>query len=206
MVSRFDLRGSDPVELAFFDVDDRPAVNDSGYHSVKRRLDVFGRVTETTYYGVDGVLKGTNEGYAKLVSEYDSYGRLAGQAQFGSDGLPTMIAGVHRFTRVYDERGNLIEVRYFGRRNERVRFDGSLPHATRYAYDDRGNTIEISHFDTDGKPMAGPDLDRTRLCTRWTGRYDTNGKVLTSKCETAAQTMRPSARAGAANDAVSARQ
>jgi YD repeat-containing protein len=197
VVSRFDLRGTDPVELAFFDIDDRPAVNENGYHRVKRRLDAYGRVVEATYYGPDGVPMATKEGYAKLVNEYDSYGRLAGQALFGSDGSPTFIAGVHRFTNQYDERGHLIEYRYFGARNERVRLSGTLQHATRYAYDARGNTIEVAHFDVNDKPTGGPDPSRTRICTRWTGTYDSDGRLLNSKCETAPQATRPGGRAGA---------
>jgi YD repeat-containing protein len=184
--SRYDLRGTQPVEVAYYDTADRPARIDGRYHTIKRKLDAYGRVIEETYLDEHGKPARTREGFAKLASKYDSYGHQIEQTIFGEDGAPMRDANqIHRYTAKYDDRGRRIETRFFGVRGEPVRAGGTRQHLTRYTYDARGLTIEIAYFDVDGtSPALGPDMARQKLCTRWTGQYDADGKLLpaSEKC------------------------
>ena len=47
--------------------------------------------------------------------------RIVEEAYFGSDGKPTLQKnGYHKFTALYNERGNRIEERYFGLDNQPI--------------------------------------------------------------------------------------
>lgn len=185
VVNRYDLRGTEAVETAYFDEADRPATVRRGFHAVRQLLDRYGRVIAVTFHDVRLLPVRTIEGYAKLVMAYDSHGRRIADAIFGTDGSPTLnSSGFHKSGFRYDERGQLIEQRYFGRGDEPVRYLGRFQHATRFGYDERGNKIDITHFDADGRPTPGPDISGQQVCVHWTGTYDADRKLLTSKCET----------------------
>jgi len=85
------------------------------------------------------------------------------------------------FNRLWDIP-RLVEERRYGIRDEPIRLFNWY-HAKAYEYDDRGNKTAIAYFGPDGKPALGPDLDNKQLCTRWTGKYDDKGKVVSQQCE-----------------------
>jgi YD repeat-containing protein len=187
VTTRYELRGKEPVEVAYYDTADHAARIDGRYHTLKRKLDPYGRVIEETYFDEQGKAARTVDGYAKTTLKYDSYGHEIEQAYFGESGAPLADQNqIHRVTMTYDDRGRRIEVRFFGLRDEPIRAGGTRQHLTRYSYDARGLTIEIANFDIDSvTPALGPDMARQRLCTRWTGSYDADGKLVraTEKCE-----------------------
>jgi hypothetical protein len=184
VVNRYELRGSDPIDTRYYDVDDRPVMVSDGYAEIKRQLDVYGRVIEESFYDTRGSLVRTRAGYARALTRYDSYGRPIERAAFGPDLAPVVVrAGFHKVRERYDVRGQLLERRYLGPGDVPARLWGTLQHLTRFRHDDRGHVIEITNFGPDGSPCLGPDPSNEKLCTRWIAKYDDGGKLLSSKCE-----------------------
>ena len=107
-------------------------------------------------------------------------------AFFAVDGSPAVSLGLgaHRVVDRYDDRGRWIERRYFSIGNAPARFRGQYQHITQYAYDDQGHMTQVAHFDVNGAPVLGQWQDQS--CVRWTGTYDSDGKLLSSKCQSKA--------------------
>jgi YD repeat-containing protein len=184
VVHGYDLRGSEPVQTAYFDEADRPAILRRGFHATRQRFDQYGRMIEVTFHGPDMAPIKTIEGYARLTIGYDGHGRRTEDAIFGADGQPVASAdGLHKSSFRYDERGQRIEARHFGTKDEPIRLAGMYQHSTRYTHDERGKLVEIVHFDTRGNPSLGPDINNRELCARWTGKYDADGKLVGQSCD-----------------------
>lgn len=181
-VKRYDARGREET-TAYFDTSDHSLRMPGGYYAIAERTDVYGRVVELIYLDEHEHPVRVDGGFAKLATKYDAYGHATERAFFAVDGSPTVSTGTgaHRVVDRYDDRGRWIERRYFGVGNALARFRGQYQHATRYAYDDQGNLTEVAHFDPSGAPALGPVQDQ--YCVRWTGTYNSEGRLLTSKCQ-----------------------
>ncbi|MDM0048616.1 ATP-binding protein [Variovorax sp. J22R115] len=165
-----------------------------------KKYDEQGNLTEEAHFGGDGKPAPLSEQIyfdadervvrsirkpSKRTRKYDEHKGVVEEAFFGADGEPTLDEeGWARRVTVNDANGQAIERAYFGIHGEPVVSSSThFHHATR-VLDAHGNILELSTFDVDGKPLAIPFKSdgRTRLCARYTGRYDDNNKFVDLTC------------------------
>ncbi len=139
-------------DITYWSMDDKPVLNQSGYHRVYREyFGVGGQLNGTWYYGVSGELV-LVDGYAGWITEYLDDG-CTRHHRIGIDGEPIQASPNNSYYYVLkcDERKNVLEEYSYDA-------DG-LPMLTTNGwfayfslYDDYDNEIEKWFWDTDGKP------------------------------------------------------
>lgn len=162
------------VEKQYWGVRGEPVANKDGIARVVYVNNSHGQEIEETYNGADGKLVAV-DGYARMTTRYDADGNAAEQAFYGTDGNPTLTTqGFARMTSTYNELGQLIATAFYGVQGEPVTGKaGFAYHRKTWVLDQGGNTLEVATFDTDGKPMNGPDG-----YTRQVNRYDGMGRLV----------------------------
>ena len=107
-VTRVDARGLD-VEDAYFDADDRPVRTILGYTKVTRKYDAAGKPVENTYWGYDG-----SSGFARMVAKLNAKGQEVEYTYLDASGQATRHKGGYtRKLNIYDDRGMLVNARFF---------------------------------------------------------------------------------------------
>jgi YD repeat-containing protein len=126
LVNRYGLVGSEPEEQRYYGINGEPIVTNNGYHAIRNRFDQYGRIVEFTYLDPSGAPVNARRpdetfAFATLKQRYDAYGRLSEQEMFGADGSPLADSnGIHRWVRRFDERGQVLEVLWFGTQNQPI--------------------------------------------------------------------------------------
>jgi hypothetical protein len=172
IVSEFDVRGRE-TRNSCLDTARAPVFNKEGYASWRAEYDAQGRVTRKTFFGTDDKPVLTNEGYAAAASVYDERGREVETLYFGVDLKSPRFNknGVARISRVYDDRGNVIEYWFRdGRDGKRPAPSNEGLGGWRASYDHRGKMTERIWCGTDGQPTTtSQNYSRIRY------DYDTRG-------------------------------
>ena len=142
----------------WYDKNNIPVMNDNGYCRVEYEYDHRGRTIKEQYKDTDDILvnisNGGYGGYAICKYRYNNFGLVEIQL-FDSNEQPCIRTnyGYSIIRYLWNNRGQIIEERYYNEKDELFNFDGNVPRAiTRYAYDDDGNMLSEKHFDKDDNP------------------------------------------------------
>lgn len=176
--STYDENGNE-IERSFFDTENKPCLINAGYSKFTSKFDEQGNEIERLYYEVDGNLVIIDEGYAGIKYQYDDRGNiieyfpvapngklapgnLIGRykydkfdnqiesAVFGAANTPVLNGeNWHRKTSIFNNRNQIIEIRYFNSNNKPTSFRQDKYSIERYNYDNRGNRIETLYFNTE---------------------------------------------------------
>ena len=134
--------------------------------------DEFGNTIKESYYDAKGALTKGPWGYAVVTYGYDQYGFISklciydenqkekpfdddACTYYEKDEKGNTIKRRERFSEErmkYDEKGNLIEKKYFDANGNSVISADGYATVTR-EYDEKGNLIEEKYFDTNGNPV-----------------------------------------------------
>ena len=126
-------------------VTERAAYDDNGFYSLIEYLDENGDLTLFTSDGMSYASVKVKSGPTGLPEEFD---------YLDQDGNPIeQFNGVARIVNSYDDKGNLLSQKYFGKDGKPTAYDGFY-HERRIAYNDFNNVISESYFDTEGKPTT----------------------------------------------------
>ena len=127
------------------------------------KYDQHGNETEVSFYDANDHPVTCDLGYAVMKKEYNKQGQIIKESYFDSENKPAINKdqSSHKLETDYDEKGNKIEIRYFGADNELLKGEFAI---IRYAYDDAGWLIEQSTFGDDNKPYRTyPESDYYRI-------------------------------------------
>lgn len=107
-VVKFDDQGR-AVENNYFDADDKPTRHKDGNTKWTKAYDDRGKLAEMTYWGCDG-----SDGYVKMVIKANSKGQDTDYAYFdAADNRTAHKDGYFQKSKIYDERGNHVDTKYF---------------------------------------------------------------------------------------------
>ncbi|MGF6597762.1 hypothetical protein P3T23_002479 [Paraburkholderia sp. GAS448] len=171
---RYDA-GNRLVEKTYLGVHGEPVANSDGIARVVYTNNQHGQETGEAYYGVDGKPVQIKEGYARQETRYDASGDIVGEAYFGTDGARTLRSdGISRITSVNNELGQTVAAALYGVHDEPVIGKGNFSyHRATWVRDQRDNVLEFATFDTDGKPLKGPEGYAKQV-----NRYDAAGGLV----------------------------
>ena len=163
------------TEVRYFGIDGHPCRHKDGNYGWSADLDERGHQTRFTFLGIDGKPAPQVDGYAITHMKYDERGNQVEWACFDSQDRPAMSKSAedHRNVQTYDQRGKVIEVRYFG-------IDGMpcMVHngfaIVRNKYDERGNQLERACFDIHDHPA----LDMSVGCCKTVQAYDAQDRLV----------------------------
>jgi hypothetical protein len=143
------------TKQAYFGTDDNPCYTKEGYAKLIREYDKHGNIRMTVAFGPDGKACSTIEGFAQWKAEYDEQGnRMKEQAFFTTDGRLTLSRNdFAKVTLLYDDRGNVNEVVYYGIDDKPRKIRDGFAKFTR-EYDARGNIKKESYFEVDLKTLS----------------------------------------------------
>jgi hypothetical protein len=143
------------TERAYFDENDRPALDRHGVHSYQNKYDDRGDQTEVRHLGSTGELVvHARDRAARITRSHDEYGNVLEESFFGTDGRPCPGRdGAARTTFKYDDYGNRTELAHFGIDGKPTR--GAVGYArAEWKYDLATNLHTGSaYFDETGKPV-----------------------------------------------------
>ncbi len=162
----------------FFDIAGKPVlVPGFGYHELRLEHDKLGRQVGGSGFGVNGEPVQMAEGYHGIRYVFDSASRLTESMLFDPGGKPARHPKDfwHRCVSKYDDRGNMVELAYFGVDGKPVA-DADGVSRTMWTFDDADRYLTWRCYGADGK--AGLDkngIHETRFSydgrgnvTRWT--------------------------------------
>lgn len=125
------------IEIAYFDKDSIPTMNDNEFHKVISTFDGTNAVRRE-YYDDENKLLTKN---SVIVYEYDDYDYLTSMAYYNGDGSNGECSnGWHRVKRLFDDKSRLVEVFYVDADERPVDVEVSEYHSgyrIKYVYDDR---------------------------------------------------------------------
>lgn len=154
--SKYDPFGN-LVEVAYFGLDEQPVVElEVAAAVVRKTRDSRGNEIEVHTFDERGQPVSAARAMARKM-RYDEDDALVELSYLGADGKPTRPPGlafaITRYER--DERGNVIEERYFDEHASPVQLADGY-HGVRIAYDARDNPIAYGYVDTTGAPIMLP--------------------------------------------------
>ena len=144
-----------------------------GIYGLAYELDRNGLITRENYLDQTGKGLSLNNGIAAFNYEINLLTGRANSVAY-RDRHNNLILGNYgyaKFTRVYDNRGNITEEAAFGVDGKPVLHKEGYAKITR-VYDDRGNITEVAYFGLDGKPVSQRDG-----YAKFTQVYDDRGNV-----------------------------
>ena len=128
-----------------------------GVWGVAYDLDSLGRRTTVRYLNKDGSVHCNKIGVSARRYEYAPMGGVCSERTFDLSGYPTLNeilwSGV---VSIFDDRGNCIEVAYYGVDGNPCLNNDGVAKATA-KYDDRGNQFETAYYGVDGNPCLNND-------------------------------------------------
>jgi hypothetical protein len=142
------------VELTVVDEHDQPTRNREGYARWLRSYDPRGNSTKEVYYDEHGVITRTGTGIAGVAMSYVPGGQTveylddSGRRMAGADGIASIET-------VYDARGKITDVHYFGE-DRKPTTDAAGVTWIHRSYDPRGNLTEETYRDEAGRSIVGP--------------------------------------------------
>ena len=147
------------TEKQWLGVSDEPALQTSGYSTIRIKYNSIGKQAEWACFGPgDRPAIDRSDGTHMSRSAYDEFGNLIEIKYFGPDQKASVTKdGVAIIRRKYDARGNQIEQAVFDAANHPVAEKSTGLHMRRYKLDGQGRTIETRWFGVDDKPALGPD-------------------------------------------------
>ncbi len=172
--SQFDDRNN-PVSVAYYNADGKPALCDDGYHKVVRQFASNNLCVREEYYGTSGTLKNVaNNKYAVRKMEYDDRGNQVSETYFTETGERGCDNNkVHKYYNQYDKIANKVSHQIsFGVDGKPISVAGAAPEG-RITYDKKGNMLSLACYDGNGGKINGQNGWHD---TRYT--YDESGEKL----------------------------
>lgn len=189
-----------------FDAEGQPTKGYLGYAERRRLYDDRGYEISERYYGSDGKLLlvdgiagtdyevdgrgniieicpvGINEKLAtgRLIirCKYDNKDNEVELAVFRADDIPFENSlGYHKYTKVYNERNQCVEICYYNTKGELTEYGNTNYCIERSEYDERGLKTRVSYLDRNRKPTlyyGSIDGDYSSIASE----YDIYGRVL----------------------------
>jgi hypothetical protein len=164
-----------PLETAWFGIDGKPVMLKQGYAKRTRRYDDGGQVIEEAYFGTEGEPVISEDGYARIVKVYDALGHLVEWAHFGTQGEKVIGTkeDYHRAKLVLDERGNRLELAFFGPNDKpMLRKEGYFRRVRRYDFND--HLVDDAFFGVNDEPVVSSGAGYSRS----TQAFDSHGKAI----------------------------
>lgn len=139
------------VYSAFWDESKKACKNEYGIYCIRNEYNELGQRTQLAYYQEDGkTLMKQNDGYAVWKSEYDLQGNRVKDELLDEQGKLCMTSlgyAVELYN--YDDKGNLLQNRYYDMDNRLVSVYGIAGY--NHEYDSRGNEIKSYPVGLNGK-------------------------------------------------------
>lgn len=190
------------VERSFFDAEEKPCLIDNSYHKVIYTFDQNGNLSSERYYdlnnnltlntnGIAGydyvmdergnILESTpigkngklQNGWLIAKQKYDKSDNVVEYALYDSKGPALNSLNYHRYTCKYNNRNQVTEIAYYGKKGELVCYDDDKYAIQQQEYDAKGNRSRCTFLGTNGKPV---------LCSEgWytsTYEYDAQGRII----------------------------
>jgi PDZ domain len=146
----YDERGN-IVEMAYFGVDGKPALDKDGKARVTYRYDERGNGVEIAFFGADGKPTLDKDGYARWTAVYDERGNQVETAYFGVDGKPISDAGRGATSLVEkDAKGRIVSKIVHDAEGHAVPIDG-IGKKAQYSYADGDQPISVIYLDERNK-------------------------------------------------------
>jgi len=147
----YDDKGNN-IRTSYFGLNNEKVISKQGFSSYASEYDEKGNILKKSFLGLknEPVLY---DGFASYVQIYDSRNYIIQQSYYGLNNEPveTKEDGVHKIKSFIDEKGNIMEGRFFGIDGKpKNRKSGDA--ITCFKRDKNGNPVEVSSFDVDGQP------------------------------------------------------
>ncbi len=150
-------RNGNPIRHAFFDVNRRPAPNNSGCASWRATYNEIGDLTEYFCLGGDGNPALEKKGFSSFRTEYDRQGNRVREWYYGTDGKPTLRRDGYAASRMaYDDNGYQTEKWYLGLDEKPILNKEGLA-GVKTTFDERGNRVEQWFHGVDGGLVASSE-------------------------------------------------
>lgn len=169
----------DILSVRYTDADFKPITKSTEWAQApitKYAYDSLGRATERSFFDGDGAKTNGYDGSHKLILRYGKFG-LETQAVYDKDGKPTHTSTYSRMDRKYDDKGNLLSVKYTDK-NGRPVVSEDIAAIEAYEYGDGGEYAQsFDYYGEDGKIASKFRYRKTPRCATWlyqTGKRDSN--------------------------------
>ena len=141
-------------------------LNASGHAATKQEHDQWGRLTDISYFDVDGSpVVDKSVGAHTVRYKYDDRGNELEEAYFDIQGNPMDKPASPHYQRIvmeYNDANQVVRETFFDHAGQPAT-GFSRAYGARFGYDSNGNTSELSFFDKNGKPAnndEGVHLER----------------------------------------------
>jgi YD repeat-containing protein len=168
------------TEVALFGPDEKPVLGKLRYAANRRKFDPRGNLIGVEFLGLDGKPILSAEGITRVAYAYDTRNREVGRAFFGLDGERVLLAdtgqggifGHAGFHKKYDDRGNMIEVAYFGTEGK-PRLTNEKIAKIKYEFNARSQEVGRAFFGVDDKPTPS-----TNGYAAFRQQFDVRGNIV----------------------------
>lgn len=180
--STFDDFGNE-IARDYFDTKGERCLHSSGISGWTSKYDDQGRQTQYRYYNLKKDLVSV-DGVAGYDYKYDEKGNMIESTPIGTDGKPSKTKlstrykydandnvircslydgemkpalnsyDYHKYTCQYNNRNQMVEIKYYGKKGELVKYNGDNYAIRRDEYNDRGFNTKTSYYGVDGNPVA----------------------------------------------------
>ncbi len=143
------------TRLQYIGADGSPVCNKRGVAAISYAYDANGALIEENCYDLDGQPALNEELWATLRCERDSLERITTYRLYDTEGKLTNKKenGVAGVVNTYDDKGNIIEGRFFDNTGAPANLIGGYA-IHRCKYDRNGRLIEVSYYDVDEQPTV----------------------------------------------------
>lgn len=168
------------IEETFLDQSGHPMESPSDHYAIRRLVyDERGRVTQQSYFHIDGTAAFFDNMYSIERSSYDDRGNLLNEVLLDQNGQPFNSGHESRIAITYDTYGRQIERRFFGPDGKLFRNPVSGRAVVRTQYDASGRKILELSLDENERPVDRVDKKWFKLSET----YAADGSV-TLTCST----------------------
>ncbi len=148
-------------------------INAHGTAYVLREYDDECLYISETSIGVSGTPVADGQGRVTTLFQREEHGGITECMWYDDDHLPVEVAGIWRTSRIYDDRGRVIETSTFDADNRLAEFTGGFA-ITRFSYHPHGGVALISYYDSRNEPV----MNTLWGCHARDHRYDETDQLL----------------------------
>jgi len=144
---------------------------ENGCVQKRYEYDNFGNILKVSYHDENGDLKVCSQGFAVMKNKINHRSQILEQQFFDASGNPVLYEGYHRYQRIFDKKGNITDVFYYGLDNQ-LRKD-AYAHE-KQTFDAAGRLVKGLYFDHNEKPC---NYSTEWAFTKILFKYNTAGKL-----------------------------
>lgn len=170
--ARYKWKSGNLQEVAFYDAEKRPCLNNEGYAGYRSTHDQNGHEISRMFFDVEGHSCPGSDGVAEIRRTYDEHGHRSSESYYDTANRLCLNPKGYAILRTdYDERGNPVSESYYDSEDRACLSNDGIANA-RITYDEQNHPVCVATYDAEGHPCLNKKgIAETRFS------YDKRGNI-----------------------------